>query len=967
MATWYIDQESGSDDNSGDSFNVDLTGADFVTTGTSTTLTKATGGFTGMAGRKIYIVGTGGRTINSVTNDTTVILNATLTAGTRTANIGGRRQTLANMNTTNCQGITGGDSIRMKASLTPTDTGVDACWRNCDPSLILVGRTRTQVTDCESAWTGVTNVTVTQSTTAKVGTYSASVAIATGFTTGKAAFFDLGSDQDYSSKQILTFWYQQVSGTASSATNLQIRLCSDASGVTAVNTLSVPALPVGVGSTQGRQNEWIPVAIDFGSALSSTVRSIAVYVNADQGAQTFLFDDFKVCNAPNLVKTIDLCETAWTASANVTTTTSATRKEGSLATSIAPGASFTTGLAAYKTLTSTDFSGYRQVSFWIQQTVGTVGAASSISLALCSDTAGATPVNTINIPAVGGLSAWHQVTVDTGGALGAAIQSVALYVNTDNGAQTFLIDNIIACKDSTSVDALSIHSFVGKSVSCGAGGDDTDTWCPIRSIVNNTVIIDKGISNSASTASYGHYHTDSIEAVYKLEPIKTTPVAANGTNIQSFTLAGTSGNPITISGGWSRTDMSTQTGFSFFNAQCSFGIGLSCTNNFQNYEKIGCFNGNTALSTSASDQNISYFLGTNGANGFSLSSGARPTLTDCWSCNTSTNSLVAGAGGIFTRVTISNGVNGPSLQHNNTLTDCIICNNSTAGIVTGIANKVYVVNPVLKHNTQAIGTPSFAFSGDFVNITSHGNATLMAGASDRLNIYGGTSVNDGIVIGNGGSGDSIIAHLATSGFTTEVSAQPAMSNGRVIFIRRNNTDDSHYIRADSISWTSQTSVRHTASGIAWQVNPTDTSRRTATNPGIFSLGFYAVPAGTTTIKLWVRRDSTNVVLSLRCRAYRLPGITSDQTASITAAVDTWEEISISISPTSKGVVELEVLAYGGTANNGYFDDLTIGGVSVPLDYAFMGAFCDPLVSATASPYIINATVNNYTEIDSQPW
>jgi len=102
--------------------------------------------------------------------------------------------------------------------------------------------------------------------------------------------------------------------------------------------------------------------------------------------------------ASALTKTIALVgnrgtKTNWTASANVTNTIHTTDwKEGGEGQQIAIAAGFTTGLAAYYPLgASTDFSAYKQISFLIKQTVGTVGAAGACTISLCSDTAGATP------------------------------------------------------------------------------------------------------------------------------------------------------------------------------------------------------------------------------------------------------------------------------------------------------------------------------------------------------------------------------------------------------------------------------------------------------------------------------------------------------------------------------------------------------------------------------------------------
>jgi hypothetical protein len=46
-------------------------------------------------------------------------------------------------------------------------------------------------------------------------------------------------------------------------------------------------------------------------------------------------------------------------------------------------------------------------------------------------------------------------------------------------------------------------------------------------------------------------------------------------------------------------------------------------------------------------------------------------------------------------------------------------------------------------------------------------------------------------------------------------------------------------------------------------------------------------------------------------------------SSMTAAADTWEQVSLTFTPTEQGVVEIFAYAYGGSTYTGYVDDLTI--------------------------------------------
>ena len=139
---------------------------------------------------------------------------------------------------------------------------------------------------------------------------------------------------------------------------------------------------------------------------------------------------------------------AWTAgSANVTATantTSPTPKQGTNAAKLATNASFTTGLVGYFPTGSVfNLSTYQQLSFWIYSTVAL--ASGALSMKLCSDTAGATAVNTLAINQAINANQWTNITLNNAAALGSSIQSVALYANSTLASTSVLVDNVNAC------------------------------------------------------------------------------------------------------------------------------------------------------------------------------------------------------------------------------------------------------------------------------------------------------------------------------------------------------------------------------------------------------------------------------------------------------------------------------------------------------------------------------------------
>ena len=86
---------------------------------------------------------------------------------------------------------------------------------------------------------------------------------------------------------------------------------------------------------------------------------------------------------------------------------------------------------------------------------------------------------------------WRFMRKDFGTNLNSSIQSVALYVDTDNGAQTVYIDNIVACKASSAADSITHDSLVGLKTST-----DWPNYYLINSIINEN---SERINNSIIT------------------------------------------------------------------------------------------------------------------------------------------------------------------------------------------------------------------------------------------------------------------------------------------------------------------------------------------------------------------------------------------------------------------------------------------------------------------------------------
>ena len=624
--------------------------------------------------------------------------------------------------------------------------------------------------------------------------------------------------------------------------------------------------------------------------------------------------------ASPVTKNIALCgglgqKPAWTASANVTATQNTSDyKEGYSSASIAIAAGFTTGKAAYYALpASTDFSGYQQVCFWIKQTSGTIGAAGATYIALCSDVAGATIVNTCNVPALGALNVWVPVVVNLGANLGATIRSVAFWVVTDNGAQTFLIDNIFAAKASSSADSLNLTSLISKS-----NGSGDEAWYALQSVNYDVAMIaNSNIVISTNVFLRGYNGTTETVTTYKRETIKTTMAATTTTPVQEVMDSGTAGNPITFSGGWNRTDMSTQTGQTWFDGQSGNGRGaLISSKNYASFDKINfCRYFNGLYNNSGTSLAVGSIYATACSDSGVYIQGLDSSITDIWTNNCggagntyglAFSSTAAGArvgtvkcadncgdAGVF--ITTTESVTIDTLYGGNNGT-----NTNTGSIYITNSSRITIGSCILKNNAVANG----------IYITAS-NASINGGSTT------------GFTAGVTAAGP---ANLFLNNFTiNEVTEVSSLIFGRGTMVysnRHDNTDGNNWQWQGSGTINQQTSVVDSPATASWRMNPTTASATATAAPLTLKLGTVVCGAGAlVTVTARMRRSNTGLTMRLVCPGGQIAGVTSDVTSDMTAAADTWETVTITFTPTKAGGVDIYAYAFGGTTYSGYVCNL----------------------------------------------
>jgi hypothetical protein len=575
--------------------------------------------------------------------------------------------------------------------------------------------------------------------------------------------------------------------------------------------------------------------------------------------------------------------TAWTSAggANVTTaleTGVGNFKEHNNSDRINIGAGFTTGLATYWTLPSTlDLSGYQQISFWITQLSGTTGAAGAVDLRLCSDTAGVTAVNTISIPNLV-ISGWRPITVDLATNLGSSIQSIAFYVNTDNGAQTFLLSNIIACKASSAADSLTLTSLIGKNTT-------GETFWGIQSINGTRVMLDAEVAATPTSATVrGYYGTSETVTTWKRETIKLGPTF-------SFTgaLQGIGEDRLTMSGGWDRTNMGTQNLETWLDGVNGFGYGFTADLRtdpaINGIAVVRCNQGVRLTGSGFFGAALSLIAINNNTGAGALTLGMAGTANVQFMCANG-SSPFAGS---------SSGPQQLSLGH--------VASNGTE-------------ISALSYGPYSTLTGNFYNSGGAGILLNNGAGLKLLNCKFADNAFG--------AIANNLSQSYCLVYLKNCLMSgTEISINQGGLDAYFYSQDHDQTANNHKVFTTGGLITSAVDQRKTASGISWKLQPTSSATRFASNPLSLSLAKVACSANNlVTIKAWMYRDNSGLTMRLVCKGGQIAGVASDVTASVTTT-NAWEEETITFTPTETGVVEITAEAWGGTTFSGWVDDMTI--------------------------------------------
>lgn len=628
-------------------------------------------------------------------------------------------------------------------------------------------------------------------------------------------------------------------------------------------------------------------------AAGDAVRVIASPSPISLGSATWTDNSSTVTLGTAQTLTVDDCETAWTAATNVTANTSTTRKQGTLAATFLIASGFTTGLIGFKAVSALDLSAYSCISLWLY-TAGTA-LAQGVSVALCSDSAGATPIVTLPMPtwlvgAALGAAPFPVLFENGGSALPSGINSIALYASSGkpfSSTGTLTIDNVIATKAWGAAGHLSHGCALGKNTT------GEPEWYPIMSIDGATVVLGNR-TDFGVTAPVTKYRgvTESV-TTFTPVPLRTRSTTA---------LAGAAGTitaQTTITGGWDRTTMSSQTGVTWLSGEF---IQPYSINNSAGFAYI-----------TQPDATIGTMHNRTGAVNFGSQQGRICHLMGVVNCSTP--------------LVFSGGTN-PQVGDYDLGT--VVYNDSA------IQPDFNVTSPLKLRARRVTGTHGIGFTCNAiyedsmhdVMISSIDNCTFaILNTNGRIRIRGMTAKNNSnaTLQDNAASGQTLLDRPVLSDATLINFINNSQQSVRATAVGGARWDNRVYTYAVT-QLVVQTPVHGTsAQSVSMLVNDF-----TRCSGGVFAsrLARVACLSGkTVTFSAWMQRTTQFANAGLLVRAGSVAGVI-DTSAQGVAANNTWEQVTVSFTPTEDGVVDIDafVQAQATVSANGtlvYFGDTAV--------------------------------------------
>lgn len=660
-------------------------------------------------------------------------------------------------------------------------------------------------------------------------------------------------------------------------------------------------------------------------------------------------------DAPNgtlsaaLTQTLLLGNEVMVPSANVTAANVPLRQAAgiNLTSELTVGSAFTTGKIAYYDLgSSQNLSSYDSISLFFETSLD--APAGRFEIRLCSDAIGNTAVNTFALPFTEG-NQWAKLTLPNGGALGNSIRSIAIYAPADPGAVFVRLCDLIACNEAE----LHLQSLVGFNDGRWytiAGIDGTALWLRANDLDNSQQWYVDDFFESVG-AYIGADAT--AQTLWALSPLDIgAAIDAGNWNLGS--IVGTDISRIAFGGGWASADMAARTGLTALTHYYAYltssgapafvlGVPAEPDNAYYDISYLGVVDMRFHTGSDVSFKN-GLLLTIWFAFVDELDPAGPLVLDTVWG---SAAARVQPANeGFFTPYAVEGrnldfgGCVDPIFEAPTTymlfLEDCLFRNiGNPSQLGSGsVLKRVTFTNCGLGFSGGAVtATGSYLEEVDIINSFSVGAALTGRCLLRDCSILGAKLA---ALVVSETNAQCVLENFTYDAPTLVDSVQSFQDYPQVIESRIGGD----YLANVQHHWAGyHESVadanRHTLSGVAWKISPDRTIENgagdfatnapTEAHPGKFRLGAIAVAADVAkTFTLWAKRDHTAVHLKLVCPGMQVPGAPSDVEDALTAAVDTWEQLSISITPTGPGVVELWVYYWSDSAGHAaWVDDFAV--------------------------------------------
>lgn len=632
-----------------------------------------------------------------------------------------------------------------------------------------------------------------------------------------------------------------------------------------------------------------------GLAAGRTVRLCKSPAPVDTGYTAAFVDQQAYCTIQGGVypfQNITLCDSNWTAVATgVSCATDGTnKKQGTSACKTTLAASpGTNALQSYFATGTLNLSGYWQITGWIR--VGTaLTSANNLVLALCSDTAGATPVNSFAIPQYAATNTWIQFTINNGSALGGAIKSVALYTGSAAPPASLVVtlDCLVACLNPASAGAITLKTLVSKN-SAEQSDPYSDgynrQWYGISYLDSSTgqIGIDGAASQNISTKGFSG--TSETVELYRREPLPLPLTWTTALGTLPLIGSTTAASPVTISGGWD-TGTGLQTGETFIDCQpvsSQIFLYLAGGQNYCTISRINAWRSNCSP---------------NGAIAFSNTQNAGCAIQYC---RLGGNYYGIAPAGLASALVIKNCsfVGNWSGPYGNTYAamsfqNCIFASNTNGGSQTSASPGKYT-NCVFYNNSVGLFqqyNSGICYNCTFAKNYSHTRTDLSASVQILASCTVGTST------------------IGTANMTTAINQY---SGARVY------SDPEGVVYGDCSTWTQTTLAGF--SGHVLQCACTSANLSSTYGADLVVMPVECVANVAVTITASAQRTNTGITSTLLVAGGQIAGVPNDVNVSQNAAANTKETLTLTFTPTANGTIDLTWRCYGGTTYSAYLGEI----------------------------------------------